>query len=218
MTRTANSRVAGVTFLAYTAATIAGMVLFGQATGGDNVAARLASIAQHPTEMGFVVVLTFVQCFSALALAVTLHAITRAQDETLALFGLVCRVGEGLLSGVSISQLLALGRLAARGAADEALGAHLLRNSVIVPATFFAVGSLAFSWLMLRGRVIPAPLAWLGVAASALLVACLPFEAAGFLRGALTDWMWAPMFAFEIPLAVWLIAKGAAEPRGVRPL
>ena len=35
---------------------------------------------------------------------------------------------------------------------------------------FFAVGSLLFSWLLLRGRMIPVGLAWLGVIASALLV------------------------------------------------
>ena len=32
---------------------------------------------------------------------------------------------------------------------------------------FFAAGSLIFSWLLLRGRMIPAGLAWLGVIGSA---------------------------------------------------
>src|SRR5258706_6157545 len=39
---------------------------------------------------------------------------------------------------------------------------------------YFAVGSTIFSWLLLRGRMIPVALASLGVVASALLVVLLP--------------------------------------------
>ena len=46
-------------------------------------------------------------------------------------------------------------------------------------AIYFAVGSLLFSWLILRGRLIPAALAQLGVIASALLVVILPLQLAG---------------------------------------
>src|SRR5712691_3715900 len=42
--------------------------------------------------------------------------------------------------------------------------------------TFFAVGSTLFCWLLLRGRMIPAALAWLGVLASVLLVVILPLQ------------------------------------------
>jgi hypothetical protein len=36
----------------------------------------------------------------------------------------------------------------------------------------------------------------------------LPLQLAGFLRGAVTQLVWIPMAAFEIPLAVWLLVKG----------
>ena len=82
----------------------------------------------------------------------------------------------------------------------------------------FAVGSLAFSWLFLRGRMIPLALASLGVIASALLVVFLPLQIAGIFAGA-ADWssritwiVWMPMLAFEVPLALWLMI------RGVRPV
>jgi hypothetical protein len=58
--------------------------------------------------------------------------------------------------------------------------------------------------------VIPIALASLSVAASVLLVVGLPLQAAGFLRGPITSVMWLPMLVFEVPLAVWLIVKGAA--------
>ncbi len=50
-------------------------------------------------------------------------------------------------------------------------------------AFFFAVGSTLFSWLLLRGRMIPVALAWLGVLASALLVVILPLQRGGLFGG-----------------------------------
>jgi hypothetical protein len=81
-------------------------------------------------------------------------------------------------------------------------------------ATFFAVGSTIFSWLLLRGRMIPAALAWLGVVASALLVAILMLQRAGLFSGganfynSITWLVWMPMLVFELAFAVLLIAKG----------
>ena len=214
MTRPQNAKIAGITFLVYIAAGIASMVVFGRAAAGDGVAARLEAIAQHPTAIGIVVILGFLQAFAALILAVTLYGLTREQDPDLALLGLTCRVAEGIIGGASIVRTPALVWLAGGAhsiepASAHALGSYLLRGDVAVTATFFAVGSLLFSYLFLRGRMIPVALAWLGVVASALLVACLPLQGAGFLSGLITSLMWLPMLAFEVPLAVWLIFRGA---------
>ena len=85
-----------------------------------------------------------------------------------------------------------------------------LRGEVAFTATFFAVGSAVFSYLLLRGRTIPVPLAWLGVGASALLVVALPLQVARFLTGGWLALLWLPMLAFEVPLAGWLIVRGGA--------
>lgn len=85
-------------------------------------------------------------------------------------------------------------------------------------AIYFAVGSLFFSWLLLRGRLIPAALALLGVIASTLLVVILPLQLAGLFGGSLSwtsslTWLlWLPMLVYEVALSVWLIVKGTAEP------
>lgn len=79
---------------------------------------------------------------------------------------------------------------------------------------FFALGSLLFCLLLLRGRVIPVGLAWLGVIASALLVVILPLQLAGLLGGSMSwgasiTWLvWLPMLGFEVPLALWFMVKG----------
>ena len=85
-------------------------------------------------------------------------------------------------------------------------------------AIFFAVGSLIFCWLLLRGQIIPVALAWLGVLASALLVFILPLQLAGLFGGSTNwsqsvDWLiWIPMLIFEVVLALWLLIKGVAMP------
>ena len=83
---------------------------------------------------------------------------------------------------------------------------------------YFDVGSTLFSWLLLRGRMIPVALAWLGVLASGLLVVILPLQRAGLFGGdrrwssSVTWLMWLPALVFELTFAVWLIVKGVAAP------
>ncbi len=217
MSRTTNARLAGFTFLIYIAAGITSMVLFAGATRGDGVVAQLAAIAQHATDLRLTILLNLIMNLSALVLAVTLYAITREQDRDLALLAGTCRVAEGI-AGMDVSGTLGLLWLATGtdgtaldASAGSALGAFLLKmqQTMGASATLFAVGSALFSWLLLRGRMIPVPLAWLGVLASILLVVGCPLQLAGLLRGPVASYMWLPMLLFEVVLALWLIIKGA---------
>ncbi len=222
MTRTTNARVAGFAFLFYIAAAFPGLVLLNRATAGKGIAEKLASIAGHATDVRVAILLVMLGSFSALVLAVTLHGMTRDQDPDLAMLVLVCRAGEGIIGLGSLSTIAqklwlatATGAAAPDPAAATALGAFLLKlpdwNSNVC-ATLFAVGSLVFCYLLVRGRMVPAALAWLGLLASILLVVCLPLGIAGFLRGPITQLIWYPMLAFEVPLGLWLLIKGVAPP------
>jgi hypothetical protein len=216
MTHTTNARIAGFTFLLYIGVGIASMVLFSQATGGQEITAKVASIAQHVLQLRLTILLGLVQAVCAIVLAVTLYAITRDQDSDLAMLALTLRVGEGLLGAISTRatlELLWLGTSVGAKAPDavtlQTLGTYLLAGpGWNMGAIFFAMGSTVFAYLFLRGRTIPVPLAWLGVVASVLLVVGLPLQLAGFLVGPVTGYMWIPMAAFEIPLAFWLLIKG----------
>ena len=130
--------------------------------------------------------LSLLMSFSALVLGVTLFAITREQDHDLALFAMTCRIVEAIPGDA--------------------------RRSAI----FFAVSGVIVCSLLLRGRMIPVALAWLGVVASVLLVVVLPLQLAGLLGGP-TSWsasvtwlVWLPMLVFEVALAFWLLVKGVA--------
>jgi hypothetical protein len=217
MTRTTNARIAGYTFLIYIAFGAASVTSFGRASRGEGTGAKLASIEQHATVVRVGILLDLVQCFSALVLAVTLYSITRQQDRDLALMGMLCRAGEGVLGATGLPQTVGLlslasatGATAPDTAAAHVLAAYFLRGSVLVTATFFAVGSLFFCWLILRGRMIPTWMAWLGVISSILLVVGLPLMFAGFLAGPMAALLWLPMLVFEVTFAFWLIIKGVA--------
>jgi len=91
-------------------------------------------------------------------------------------------------------------------------------------AFFFAVGSMLFCWLLLRGRTVPVLLARLGLVASVLLVVILPLQRAGLFGGlmawsASVTWLiWMPMMVFEVALALWLLIKGVALPHNQQEL
>jgi len=221
VTRTTNARIAGLTYLAYIALGVAAMVLFARASNAQGTAAKLARIAQHSSDLRIAIVLGLLTCFAALVLAVALYAITRDEDRDLAVLALSCRIGEGVLNAIGPLAMLGLLWIATAGtepgapdaAPAHALGAFLLNVrgwSGTISATFFAVGSTLFSYLLLRGRIVPVPLAWLGVVASILLVVDLPLELAGFLDGSVGWLIWLPMLVFEVALALWLLIKGVA--------
>jgi hypothetical protein len=221
MTRRTNARIAGFTYLLYIAVAFPAMVLFEKATRGDNIASQLATIAQHTTSLRVTILLGLVSCFCALVLAVTLYGITRDEDRELAMLAFACRVGEGLVAAVPFTTLGLLWLATSTGPAApdvpsaNALGALLLKLGgweTTTAALLFAVGSTVFSYLLLRGRMIPVALAWLGVFGSALPVVILPLQLAGFVISSIIQLVWIPVALFEITLAFWLITKGVAAP------
>ena len=215
MTRTSNARIAGFTFLLYIVVGITAMFLHRQAIVGTDSVAKLAAIAQHEPTIRVLLLLDLAQAFCAIVLGVTLYGLTRVQDHDIAMMGLVCRVIEGIIASFTVPQTLALlwlakgsGEAALDPASAHLLAAYLMRGGVAFTATFFAVGSACFAYLLLRGRMIPTALAWVGVVASVLLVICLPLQLAGVLSGPVTMYVWIPMIFFEVPLGFWWLIKG----------
>ena len=85
--------------------------------------------------------------------------------------------------------------------------------SVPLGTVFFAVGSTIFSYLLLRGRMVPVWIASLSLVASGLLAVVLPLQVAGFPTGPLTGYyQWLPALVAQTVLALWLLIKGIATP------
>lgn len=217
MTFRTNSRVAGVLFLAYIATGLTQLALFTRLTAGSSgTAETLSRLAANPGAARLNALLALVTGFEAIILGAALFALTRDVDRDLAVIAFACRLGEGVVNSISAAASLALlgvatAAAAATGASAEAhvaVGAYLLRDSILVSATLFAVGSAFFSWLFLKVRDVPRWLAQLGVAASVLLVVLLPAQMLGAVRGTVANLIWLPMLVFEVVFALWLIARG----------
>ncbi len=223
MTRTTNARIAGFTFLFYIVVGVAGIILFNPVESADGTAAKLASIAEHAWRVRLAILQYMAFTVFALVLAVTLYAITRDEDPDIAVLAFSCRVVEGMLNGLGVFAavgLLWLGTGSSAAALEPAgvtaLGTAFFKSLgwlFITGAWIFSVGSTLFSYLFLRARSIPVWLAWLGVFASVLLALLLPMQLIGLLKGAATDYIWAPMVVFEVVLAFWLVIKGVGPPR-----
>ena len=220
MTRSTNARLAGFGYLSYIVVGILNEVLMYRATSVEGTAAKLARIAEYSVDVRLAIILKLAECFSAFVLAVALYGITRDEDNELAMLGLLCRFAEGVLVAGLIPNSQGLLWLASvRAGVDvpdvatrHALGAFMLAPGAAVGAMFFAVGSAIFSYLLLRGRMIPVSLAWWGLLSSALLVIGVPLQVAGFLTGPLAGYQWVPAIVFAPVFALWLLIKGVATP------
>lgn len=216
MSSAINARVAGIAFLIYIAGGIASLVLTQAAGGSEDMATRLASMSENVALLRYAALLDLVCAFCALTLAVTLYALTSAHGATAAMLAMVFRLVEGVLVTTSLSDNLDIlwlaGESADRGAVVSQLASYVMRSEVALTSTFFAAGSLLFAWLLLRGRLIPAPLARLGVFASLVLLIVLPPQLVGLASGPMLAAAWLPMLLFEAPLALWLIARGVRSP------
>ena len=218
MTRRTNATIAGIAYLLYIAVAFPSMVISRRATAGADIAARLANMAQHAFDVRLAAVLTLIGCFCALVLAVTLYAVTRVQDRDLAMIAFTCRVAEGVTGGTGIAATLALLSIVTATAsnapdipATQTLASFIFADTVFVAATFFAVGSTIFSWLLLRGRMVPTWLGWIGVVGSALAAVAMPLQALGVLSDSIAQLTWAPVGIFEILVSIWFIIKGVPE-------
>jgi hypothetical protein len=223
MTRTTNARIAGFTYLFYSAIGICGDVLMHHAFGGGDDATTLARFGQYATDVRIDILIKVLEAFSALVLAVTLYGITRDEDHELAMLAMVCRVAEGVLGALSIPSYLELVWLAKAGIGPGALDSsttNALRTYLLMPVpsvplgtVFFAVGSTIFSYLLLRGRMVPVSIAWLSLFASGLLAVVLPLQLAGVPTGLLSGYyQWLPALVAQTALALWLLIKGVATP------
>ena len=221
MTLRTTAKVAGFAYLLYIAAGMANEFFIGRASDAQGIAATLGQLAAHVTDLRLTILFKLLECLSAFVLAATLYGITREQDHELAMLGLVCRAAEGAILAVSIRMNLGLlwlvdHRIGMDAQTTNAVAATLLMPNPPLAAVFFAVGSTIFAALMLRGRMIPAPLAWLGVVSSALLAIAVPLQLAGWASGRVVGAFWVLALVYALVIGVWLIVKGVNPPRTLR--
>jgi hypothetical protein len=225
MTRRNSARAAGAAFLLYIVFALTDMFVTRSATEGADTAARLANIAAHANNMRASILLTIASGLCAFTLACTLYRLTRDADQDMAALGLAGRSVEGALNAIAAIGAALLLWLGTTGA--TAMDAS---PRVAIAATIFkfgstntslgswcvSLGSTGFAVALLRGRIIPRWLAWVGVVGSVMLVIGLPLRLVGWLPSGIASAMWAPVAVFELTVAPWFIIKGAREPANLQ--
>jgi hypothetical protein len=220
MTRASVARTAGATFLLYIAVKVASAVLFEGSIGSGAAAGRLAAVAAHADDLRIATVLALGNCVCALVLGTLLYFYTRGSHPELSTLVLVCRTGEAVLFGVFALGIAAVVFIAtASTPASRDVDASLVvviirstRHATLVASFFFAIGSAAFAWVLLRARLAPRTLAALGLAGSLVPIVGMPLQIIGALRGFNTGLLWVLMFSFELALGAWLLAAGGRDP------
>lgn len=209
------ARIIGATFLLYIANKLLGTTVSRAASGSGTMAEKLESIGRNQGLMGLDAILSLVNGFSGIILAVFLYEWTRRQGAHLALIGLVCRGAEGLLGFPLRSLALrwlasdsANGMSAATREDFGELFTVLGSWKLLCASILFSAGSLAFCWLLFRSRSVPSALGASGVIASGILLVGLPLQLAGVIEGPAVVAMWIPMLFFEVPLGFWLLITG----------
>lgn len=217
MTQRTDARLAGIAYLVYIVLTMTSVTVFGRVMAAGGVMQQLADLARMMPQARVTIVLDLLQVPCALVLAVTLYRLTKEVNPTLAILAMMFRVGEGLLGAASIRGKLELMWLArnlrdhasANGLDAASLGAYFLHEPDSHFAEFcFVIGGFLFAYLLLRGRLIPSILAWIGVVTQGIQTVLVPLNIAGFIGGSAVDLFWLLILAYEIPVGIWLIVKG----------
>jgi hypothetical protein len=209
-------KAAGIAYLGYIVFAASSAMLSGRTMVGSDLPQMLSTLSRMIGTARVTVLLDLLQIVCAIVLAATLYRLTKAVDPTIALLAMLFRTGEGLLGFLPLLDKLELMRIAtdpAVGAANALSDPALVREIMDRPTNnfdefCFIVGGFLFAYLFLRGRLIPRWLAWVGVVTIGAQLVCVPLGIATIVPKALVNWLWFPILLYEVPLGIWLIARG----------
>ena len=225
MTNRTDGKIAGGTYLAYIVFAMSGAVLSGRATAGSDAAQKLSTLSHMIGTARITVLLGLLQIVCAIVLAATLYQLVKAVNPTLALLAMLFRLGEGLLGFLPLLDKLEFMQMAtapAAGASVAVSNPALVHQILHRPDNGFSefcfvVGGFLFAGLFLRGQLIPRWLAWVGVITIGVQLIGVPLSVATIIPGAIVNWLWFPILLYEVPLGIWLTAKGTASRRAAIP-
>ena len=214
------ARLTGALFILATGAFSLSVAVLEPVLGAGDV---LAAVAANPGRVGLGVFLELVNHGAVVAIAVVLFPVLRAYGHRIALGYVATRTLEAALFGTATLHLVALTALSRSlgggGADAEAVGVlvDVLMaghdwNRAVVAFTAFGVGALVLNHALFWARMVPRWIAVFGLVSALSLLAARWLPLAGVdLSSTTVTVMDGPIFAQEMVLAVWLIARGFAE-------
>ena len=213
MTNRTDGKIAGIAYLAYIVFAMSSAVLSSRTTAGSDAAQKLATLSSMMGTARVTVLLDLLQIVCAVVLAATLYRLVKAVNPTIALLAMLFRLGEGLLGFFPLLDKLELMQVATAPVTGELTSPAVIDQILNRPDNGFSefcfvVGGFLFACLFLRGRLIPRSLAWVGVITIGVQLICVPLNVATIVPETLVNWLWFPILLYEVPLGIWLIARG----------
>lgn len=207
--------VAGLLFIAATAASLLGTAIEPALTGTD----YLTRISENMTRVSGGGLLELIAAGTSAGIAISIYPVLKRSSGTLALGAVVFRAIEAAMYTLGAVSMLSLPKVAqqftqATGADRSWLQAisdslvDVRQEAILVGVFAFAVGALMYYCVFFRSRLLPRWLSGWGIAGVLLmLVACI---SALFSRNPVTSYtiLILPIATQEIVMAVWLIARG----------
>jgi hypothetical protein len=217
----------GVLFIACSAASILSAVPLGSILDAP---ADLARLLANDNRVILTALIEFVWAATGLGIAIALYPVLRKHHRALALGSVAARAVEGafvIIGSLSLLALLTVGQesVAAGSAAAnsyQAAGDALLavREWALGFVAFlpFALGALAYYYVLYRSRLVPRWLSGWGLVGAGLCLVATVYS--GFTQefgfSTVNTVINIPIGVQEMVLAVWLIAKGF-NPSAVTP-
>jgi hypothetical protein len=208
----------GVLFIIATASAILGLLFYGPILGPD----YLVRGAENPNQviLGAIMELTLV--VTAIGTAIGLFPILRRYGERIALAHLCFRFLEAVVITVGVVAVLSLVTLTRESVGTAGVDASVFRVSgslllavrawtfMLGPLLFLGVNTTMYSSLLFKSRLVPRPLASLGLIGGALvtLAAFLAMFDIAPPFTPVSGLLSAPIAVYEMILAGWLILKG----------
>jgi hypothetical protein len=215
----------GVLFIFATVSAILGLYLYGPILGAD----YLVRGAEDKNQVILGAIMELILVVTAIGTAIGLFPILRQYGERIALAHVSFRFLEAVVISIGVVAVLSLVTLSqefvatagADASAFQVSGSLLLAvrewTIILGPLLFLGVNTLMYSSLLFKSRLVPRPLATLGVIGAALVTVAAflamfdivpPFTPVSGL-------LVAPIAVFEMLLAGWLIVKGFSSPAKV---
>lgn len=203
------ARVIGALFLGAIFAYGTGMTLTTSVLGSPD---PLAAIAEQPSTFRGGAGLMLVNSVIVAVIGVLSHPLLARRSPTVAVGYLGARLVEAVVLGVGVISLLALVSVSGPSAGAASLQ-HLVSFAVGMNGAAYQVamaalgfGSLFFTFLLLRERMVPRFLAAWGFVGYAVFLAGAVLEILGFAGWGLVLSM--PGGLFELAFGIWLIVRG----------
>ena len=214
-----NAIITGVLFIIASATAVLGALLYGPIITGPEY---LINGAANGSQVTLGALNELILACAAIGTGIMLYPHLRKHNESLAL-GYVCfRLFEAAVITVGLVGVLTLltvsrdfaGAAAPDAAAYRATGTALLAVRewafILGPNLLLGVNTLLCSYVLFRTKLVPRPIAVLGLTGATLMTLAGPLLMFGLLQlGSLAlVLLAAPVALYEMILAVWLIAKG----------